>query len=215
MQKELINAKFRPDEDEISYTKAYNDGEDVEPRLAGQSIFYAVQNDIKTANYTPEQYFVRLQNAGLQDGPAKIFVKAYADKNINYAKELINDKVADAYDQKILQNVSQKWIDGDGFAMREGGTTKTDYNVKTDVAPNVRDLAKLTTEEISADLEYLASKHPEMFEKPSDVFRLVKDIKENPEFFYKNNKLDYALMVKRLDGHKIGKLAIVISKAEK
>ena len=65
MQKELINAKFRPDEDEISYTKAYNDGEDVEPRLAGQSIFYAVQNDIKTANYTPEQYFVRLQNAGL------------------------------------------------------------------------------------------------------------------------------------------------------
>ena len=54
-----------------------------------------------------------------------------------------------------------------------------------------------------------------MFEKPSDVFRLVKDIKENPEFFYKNNKLDYALMVKRLDGHKIGKLAIVISKAEK
>jgi hypothetical protein len=77
-----------------------------------------------------------------------------------------------------------------------------------DLAPNVRDLSKITTEEISADLDYLASKHPEMFSKPSDVFRLIKEIKNEPTHFFNNNRLDYSLIVKRIDKNKIGKLAI-------
>ena len=77
-----------------------------------------------------------------------------------------------------------------------------------DLAPNVRDLSKITTEEISADLDYLASKHPEMFSKPSDVFRLIREIKTEPTHFFNNNRLDYALVAKRLNGKKIGKLAI-------
>ena len=77
-----------------------------------------------------------------------------------------------------------------------------------DLAPNVRDLSKITTEEISADLDYLASKHPEMFSKPSDVFRLIREIKNEPTHFFNNNRLDYALIVKRMDENKIGKLAI-------
>ena len=77
-----------------------------------------------------------------------------------------------------------------------------------DLAPNVRDLSKITTEEISADLDYLASKHPEMFSKPSDVFRLIREIKNEPTHFFNNNRLDYSLIVKRMDKNKIGKLAI-------
>ena len=77
-----------------------------------------------------------------------------------------------------------------------------------DLAPNVRDLSKITTEEISADLDYLASKHPEMFSKPSDVFRLIREIKNEPTHFFNNNRLDYSLIVKRIDKNKIGKLAI-------
>ena len=77
-----------------------------------------------------------------------------------------------------------------------------------DLAPNIRDLSKITTEEISADLDYLASKHPEMFSKPSDVFRLIREIKNEPTHFFNNNRLDYALIVKRMDENKIGKLAI-------
>ena len=77
-----------------------------------------------------------------------------------------------------------------------------------DLAPNVRDLSKITTEEISADLDYLASKHPEMFSKPSDVFRLIREIKNEPTHFFNNYRLDYALVAKRLNDKKIGKLAI-------
>ncbi len=93
--------------------------------------------------------------------------------------------------------------------MKDGAAAKSDYNVKFELAPNVRDLAKLQTDEISADLEYLANKHPEMFNgRPADAFRLIREIKENPTHFYANNRLDYGLIVKRLDGNKIGKLAV-------
>ena len=99
-------------------------------------------------------------------------------------------------------------IKGDGFITKESPAPKSDLNVKMDLAPNIRDLSKITTEEISADLDYLASKHPEMFSKPSDVFRLIREIKNEPTHFFNNNRLDYALIVKRVGDNKIGKLAV-------
>ena len=99
-------------------------------------------------------------------------------------------------------------IKGDNFITKESPAPKSDLNVKMDLAPNVRDLSKITTEEISADLDYLASKHPEMFSKPSDVFRLIREIKNEPTHFFNNYRLDYALVAKRLNDKKIGKLAI-------
>ena len=99
-------------------------------------------------------------------------------------------------------------IKGDNFITKESPVPKSDLNVKMDLAPNIRDLSKITTEEISADLDYLASKHPEMFSRPSDVFRLIREIKNEPTHFFNNNRLDYALIVKRMDENKIGKLAI-------
>ena len=99
-------------------------------------------------------------------------------------------------------------IKGDGFITKESPAPKSDLNVKMDLAPNVRDLSKITTEEISADLDYLASKHPEMFSKPSDVFKLIREIKNEPTHFFNNNRLDYALIVKRVGDNKIGKLAV-------
>nr|DAS93765.1 MAG TPA: apolipoprotein [Caudoviricetes sp.] len=104
-----------------------------------------------------------------------------------------------------LKNVE---IKGDNFITKESPVPKSDLNVKMDLAPNVRDLSKITTEEISADLDYLASKHPEMFSKPSDVFRLIREIKNEPTHFFNNNRLDYALIVKRVGDNKIGKLAV-------
>lgn len=99
-------------------------------------------------------------------------------------------------------------IKGDNFITKESPAPKSDLNVKMDLAPNVRDLSKITTEEISADLDYLASKHPEMFSKPSDVFKLIREIKNEPTHFFNNNRLDYALIVKRVGDNKIGKLAV-------
>ncbi|WP_345968926.1 LPD23 domain-containing protein, partial [Campylobacter concisus] len=99
-------------------------------------------------------------------------------------------------------------IKGDNFITKQSPAPKSDLNVKMDLAPNIRDLSKITTEEISADLDYLASKHPEMFSKPSDVFRLIKAVKENPTFFYNNNEPNTALIGKILDNGKLGKIGI-------
>lgn len=100
-------------------------------------------------------------------------------------------------------------IKGDNFITKESPAPKSDLNVKMDLAQKVRDLSKITTEEISADLDYLASKHPEMFSKPSDVYRLLKEIKNNPTHFFKNNRPDIALIAKVLEDGSVGKLGIV------
>ena len=62
---------------------------------------------------------------------------------------------------------------------------------------------------ISANLFILQNKHPEFFKKPSDVYRLLKEIKNNPTHFFKNNRPDMALIVKVLEDGSVGKLGIV------
>ncbi|WP_167620003.1 hypothetical protein [Helicobacter bilis] len=98
---------------------------------------------------------------------------------------------------------------GDNFTTKPNNDKPiTDYQVTMEVEPYVRDLAKLKGNEIYADLQNLVNKHREMFDKPSDVFKLIKEIKKNPEFFYNNNRLDAALIVKRLSDNKIGKMGV-------
>ena len=211
--RELINAKFKPGADEINYTRAYNDGADVDPRLAGQGIFYALEKDIAAQAYAPEIYAARLKQRGFSDESVQAFTQAYAKKDINIAKDWANAKAAEVYENDVRTRVAaeikaKNEIEGDGWTMRDGTAAKTDYNIKMSLAPNVRDLSKITTDEISADLEYLAGKHGEIFDKPSDVFRLIREIKNDPTHFFTNNRLDYALIVKRLKNNKIGKLAI-------
>ncbi len=123
----------------------------------------------------------------------------------NKPKENLIEKLKEDIDKK-----KEKLIIGNNFYMDKPNPkyAKSDLNVKMSVSPNVRNLAKLTNDEIVADLEYLASKHKEMFKKPSDVFKLIKEIKENPTFFYKNNRMDIALIVKRLNDNKLGKLGV-------
>ena len=62
--------------------------------------------------------------------------------------------------------------------------------------------------QIKADLTKLYEKHKELFAKPSDVFRLIKAVKENPTFFYNNNEPNTALIGKILDNGKLGKIGI-------
>ncbi|EJK3625274.1 DUF3519 domain-containing protein [Campylobacter jejuni] len=144
--------------------------------------------------------FSNINNLKDFDKSAKEFIESIKDKTLKEAQEArkeFNAKVKDL-------------IKGDNFFMDKADPSKakSDLNVKISVSPNVRNLAKLTNDEIIADLEYLANKHKEMFKKPSDVFKLIKEIKENPTFFYKNNRMDIALIAKRLNDNKLGKLGV-------
>ena len=149
-----------------------------------------------------------IKTGGTLNDYAKTMEKNGASKE---QAKAFTDFIKEAAEQgsKLEQaGAKQEVVKGEGWTMKDGGAAKTDYTVKTDLAPNVRDLSKITVDEITADLEYLASKHPEIFDKPSDVFKLIKEIKKNPTHFFTNYRLDYALIVKRLEDNKIGKLAV-------
>ena len=106
--RELINAKFKPSADEINYTRAYNDGVDVDARLTGQGIFYALEKDIAAQAYTPEIYATRLKQRGFSDESVQAFTQAYANKDIDIAKEYVNEKVADAYESRVQREVADE-----------------------------------------------------------------------------------------------------------
>lgn len=157
------------------------------------------------------------KRAGLRIQMRRAFANINTLQDFNKASknfiESIKDKTLkeEAQEARKEFNVKVKdLIKGDNFFMDkvDPSKAKSDLNVKISVSPNVRNLAKLTNDEIIADLEYLANKHKEMFKKPSDVFKLIKEIKENPTFFYKNNRMDIALIAKRLNDNKLGKLGV-------
>ena len=100
-------------------------------------------------------------------------------------------------------------IKGDNFITKESPAPKSDLNVKISVDDWVRELSEINNNELSANLFILQNKHPELFKKPSDVYRLLKEIKNNPTHFFKNNRPDIALIVKVLEGGSVGKLGIV------
>ncbi len=151
---------------------------------------------------TNKEVISNLKNIKIAD---KEQSRIFKDALDNYIK-------VDKKQNKILKDalIKEGVIKGDNFFMDKADPSKakSDLNVKISVSPNVRNLAKLTNDEIIADLEYLANKHNEMFKKPSDVFKLIKEIKENPTFFYKNNRMDIALIAKRLNDNKLGKLGV-------
>ena len=95
--------------DEINYTRAYNGGADVDPRLAGQGIFYALEKDIAAQAYTPEIYAARLKQRGFSDESAQAFTQAYIQKDINIAKDWANGKVAEVYDEQIRKNLTREF----------------------------------------------------------------------------------------------------------
>ncbi|WP_173939054.1 hypothetical protein [Campylobacter coli] len=151
---------------------------------------------------TNKEVISNLKNIKIADQEQSRIFKDALDNYIKVDKE----------QNKILKDalIKEGVIKGDNFFMDKADPSKakSDLNVKISVSPNVRNLAKLTNDEIIADLEYLANKHKEMFKKPSDVFKLIKEIKENPTFFYKNNRMDIALIAKKLNDNKLGKLGV-------
>lgn len=152
--RELINAKFKPSADEINYTRAYNDGADVDARLAGQGIFYALEKDIAAQAYTPEIYATRLKQRGFSDESVQAFTQAYINKDINIAKDYANSKVAQAYENKIQAEIANEIRDrdelGGGFVNEEAKN-----NGLSDSVSDIGDNASRTGERQGDDEEIL------------------------------------------------------------
>ena len=115
------------------------------------------------------------------------------------------------------------WLDYGNTASQNGGLLRgdnfvtdpnsakqmSDYGVNVSVEDWVKELGELNNNELSANLFVLQQKHPEFFQKPSDVYRTILEIKNNPTYFFKNNRPDMALIAKRLEDNSLGKIGIV------
>ena len=91
------------------YDKIILIGADVDPRLAGQGIFYAIEKDIAAQAYTPEIYAARLKQRGFSDESAQAFTQAYIQRDINIAKDYANAKAAEVYDEQIRKNLKREF----------------------------------------------------------------------------------------------------------
>ena len=102
-----------------------------------------------------------------------------------------------------------KQVMGDSFVVNQGEAPITDYKANISLDRQLKEMLGINLDnQTIADLQYLSNKHPEMFNKPSDVFRMIANVKENPEFFHRNNNPAIALIAKRLSNGKLGKIGI-------
>ena len=172
--RELINAKFKPSADEINYTRAYNDGADVDPRLAGQGIFYALEKDIAAQAYAPEIYAARLKQRGFSDESAQAFTQAYIQKDINIAKDWANGKAAEVYENDVRTQVAaeikaKNEVEGEDWTMRDG----EEANLEVYEGNGVIDFSS------KIDDDFLRANATEL-EPSSNLFDFLAKTKNNP-----------------------------------
>ncbi|WP_297192377.1 PBECR2 nuclease fold domain-containing protein [uncultured Campylobacter sp.] len=106
----------------------------------------------------------------------------FNSKTKELSKEFLNevDKFSKSLDDEI------------NFTMQESKEIPTKTEFKID--ENLQAKLNLDTDVLKADLQKLKSTHPELFENKGAVARLINKIKENPTFFFDNNRLDMKLV---------------------
>lgn len=156
------------------YDKIILIGADVDPRLAGQGIFYALEKDIAAQAYAPEIYAARLKQRGFSDESAQAFTQAYIQKDINIAKDWANAKAAEVYENDVRAQVASEIkakneIEGEGWTMRDGG----EANLEVYEGNGVIDFSS------KIDDDFLRANATEL-EPSSNLFDFLAKTKNNP-----------------------------------
>ena len=112
-------------------------------------------------------------------------------------------------------NLAQNAIKGDGFVTYPNSARQeTAINQNFNIQEWVKNMSGVISDKWRANLTKLANKHPEMFRSEADVFRVIKEIKDNPTYFFKNHDDDIALIGKKLNNNKDGNIGIVKNSGE-
>lgn len=157
---------------------------------------------IKNIDAIPKENMDSLTKTGLEKSKNEI---------IPEIRQIIKETQGETAEQgsKLEQaGVKQEAVKGEGWTMRDGGSAKQYARHKFEVEKWINDLSGVLSDEWAANLKTLALKHPEMFKSEADVFRVIKEIKDNPTHFFKNNIDENALMVKHLDDKKVGEIGV-------
>lgn len=145
--------------------------------------------------------FSSINNLQDFDKSVKDFISSIKDKALkeeaNKARSKFNTRVKDL-------------IEGDNFFTNKPNPkyAKSDYTAKFNAEKWVNDMSGILSDEWVVNLKAMAKKHHEMFKSEADVFRVVKEIKDNPTHFFKNYNDKLALIAKPLKHGKSANIAI-------
>ncbi|WP_086240374.1 hypothetical protein [Campylobacter devanensis] len=132
---------------------------------------------------------------------------------VNLANQLNGGNI-DSLSQ-ATPNLTQNSIKGDGFVTYPNSARQeTAINQNFNIQEWVKNMSGVISDEWRANLTKLANNHPEMFRSEADVFRVIKEIKDNPTHFFKNYDDDIALIGKKLNNNKDGNIGIVKDSGE-
>lgn len=132
------------------------------------------------------------------------------------SKAMPNQTIKQAEIKTINQaNLTQNAIKGDGFVTYPNSAKQeTAINQNFNIQEWVKNMSGVLSDEWRANLTKLAKKHPEMFRSEADVFRVIKEIKDNPTHFFKNYDDDVALIGKQINDNKFANIGIVKNDGE-
>lgn len=164
--------------------------------IAAKNAAKEAQNAVK-AKFSPEELKKALIDPSLT-AQEKIDLVEMAKRQI---KEELDEKASKTAKGELVKQ-------GEGFTVKDGG--KPYQYARQTFKPEqwINDLSGILTDEWAANLKSLAVKHPEMFKSEADVFRVIKEIKNNPTRFFANNNEGNALILKDLDSDKVGEIAV-------
>lgn len=123
---------------------------------------------------TNKEVISNLKNIKIAD---KEQSRIFKDALDNYIK-------ADKEQNKILKDalIKEGVIKGDNFFMDKADPSKakSDYTAKFNVEKWINNVSGILKDEWVVNLKAMAKKHPEMFKNEADVFKVIKEIKDNP-----------------------------------
>ncbi|EIZ1637002.1 hypothetical protein MPL03_001508 [Campylobacter coli] len=129
---------------------------------------------------TNKEVISNLKNIKIAD---KEQSRIFKDALDNYIK-------ADKEQNKMLKDalIKEGVIKGDNFFMDKADPSKakSDYTAKFNVEKWINNVSGILKDEWVVNLKAMAKKHPEMFKNEADVFKVIKEIKDNPTHFFKN-----------------------------
>ncbi|EIA42837.1 hypothetical protein cco10_05398 [Campylobacter coli 90-3] len=151
---------------------------------------------------TNKEVISNLKNIKIADKEQSRIFKDALDNYIKVDKE----------QNKILKDalIKEGLIKGDNFFMDKADPSKakSDYTAKFNVEKWINNVSGILKDEWVVNLKAMAKKHPEMFKNEADVFKVIKEIKDNPTHFFKNYDDEVALIAKPLKDDKVGNIAI-------
>lgn len=128
---------------------------------------------------TNKEVISNLKNIKIADKEQSRIFKDALDNYIKVDKE----------QNKILKDalIKEGVIKGDNFFMDKADPSKakSDYTAKFNVEKWINNVSGILKDEWVVNLKAMAKKHPEMFKNEADVFKVIKEIKDNPTHFFK------------------------------